>query len=102
MACPKLEDLTFHTEEWFNIKTMVGVATARVSAGSPLRSIRIINCGELVRSEGKIELLRHVSHVETSFEISDVDFGVQLAIIVIWTMAMAIVAMRKAGRGEFW
>ena len=76
MACPKLEDLTFRTEERFNIKTMVGVAAARASAGSPLRSIHIINCGELVRSEGKIELLRHVSHVETSFEISDVDFGV--------------------------
>ena len=76
MTCPKLEELTLRTEERFDIETMIEVAAARASAGSPLKSVSIINCGEVVRREGTVELLRHVSYVETSVEVRDVDFGV--------------------------
>jgi len=75
-ACPKLEELILRTEERFDIETMIGMAAARASAGSPLRSVNIINWGEVVRREGMVELLRHVSHVEISVEIRNVDFGV--------------------------
>ena len=76
MACPKLEEVTFRTEERFDIETMIEVAAARASRGSPFKSIRIVNWGELVPKEGVAELLKHVSHVGTSFEIKDVGFGI--------------------------
>ena len=76
MACPRLEEVTFRTAEWFDIEIMVKVAAERASRGSPLKSISIINWGELVPREGTRELLQHVSHVETSFEKTNVDFGI--------------------------
>ena len=76
IACPKLECLILRTGERFDIETMVEVAAARASRGSPLKYVSIINWGELVFGEGATELLKHVSHVETSFEISDEDYGV--------------------------
>ena len=76
MACPKLEELTVRTEGRLDIETMVEVAAARASGGSPLKSVGIINWGELVPREGVVELLKHVSHVETSVEVRNVDFGV--------------------------
>jgi len=75
IMCPKLDRLVFRTGERFDVETMVEVAAARASAGSPLKSIRIINHGELVPREGVRELLKHVSHVKTSSEISNVDDG---------------------------
>jgi len=75
VTCPRLEELTFRTEERFDIETMVEVAAGRASRGSPLKSVNIVNWGELVPREGVVELLKHVSHVGTSFEISNVDFG---------------------------
>jgi hypothetical protein len=71
IACPILEALVFRTEERFEIERMVEVASARALGGVPFKSVRIINRGELVLREGVMELLKHVSHVETSFETSD-------------------------------
>jgi len=76
IPCQKLEGLVFRTGERFDIETMVEVAAARASGGSPLKSVDIINWGELVPGERATELLKHVSRVETSFEISNVDYGV--------------------------
>jgi len=75
IACPRLEELVFRTEERFDVETMVEVAAARASGGSPLKSIRIINWGELVSREEVTELLKHISHVETSFEARNVNYG---------------------------
>jgi len=79
VTCPKLKELTFRTDGRFDIETMVEVAAARASRGSPLKSISIINWGELVPREGVAELLKHIPCVETSFEISNVDFGITQA-----------------------
>ncbi|KAF9647919.1 hypothetical protein BDM02DRAFT_3116221, partial [Thelephora ganbajun] len=69
ISCPKLDRLIFRTKERFDVKSMVKVAAARASGGVPLSSVSIINRGEPVPREGVMELLKHVSHVETSFEI---------------------------------
>ena len=76
VACPKLEELTLRTKEKFDIDTMVEVAAARASRGSPLKYVSIINWERFVPGEGVVELLEYVSHVETSSENSYVDFGV--------------------------
>ena len=76
MACPKLEELILHTAERFNIETMVEVAAARASRGLPFKSVSIISWGELVSREGMRELLKYVSHVESSFENSNVNYSV--------------------------
>ena len=73
IPCPKLERLVVRTEAQFDVKTLVEVAAARMSRGVPLESVRLINRGEPVTTEGLTELLNHVSHLETSFEISDPD-----------------------------
>ena len=71
IPCPQLERLVFRTKERFDIEIMVEVAAARASGGAPFKFVRIINCGEHVPREGVMELLKHVSHVETSYEIYD-------------------------------
>ena len=76
IPCPNLEELTVRTAERFDIETMIEVAAARASGGLPFKSVNIINWGELVPREGTMELLKHVLHVGTSFEISNVDYGV--------------------------
>jgi len=75
IVCPSLEVLVFRTEERFDVETMVEVAAARASAGSPLKSIRIINWGELVPQEGVMELLKHVSRVKSISEIANRSYG---------------------------
>ena len=82
MICPKLEELTFRTAERFDIETMIEVAAARASGGSPLKSVNIINWGELVAREGAMKLRKHVSHVGTGSETSNVDFGITAACAV--------------------
>ena len=71
ILCPKLEKIVFRTEERFDIERMVEVASARASGGVPFKSIEIINRGELVPREGVTGLLKHVLHVENSFELGD-------------------------------
>jgi len=75
IVCPKLEGLVFRTKQRFDIESMVMVAAARASGGAPLKSVRIINCGVLVSSEGVRELLKYVLCVETSLEVSDEDLN---------------------------
>lgn len=74
ITCPNLEGLVFRTQEPFDVETMVEVAAARASAGSPLKSIRIVNWGELVPGEGVRELLKHVSRVKNTSEITNADY----------------------------
>jgi len=76
VGCPKLEQLTFRTKEQFDIETMVEVAAARASRGSPPKSVCVINWGKPVPREGVAELSKHVPQVETSSEIGSVNFGV--------------------------
>ena len=71
IPCSKLESLVFRTGERFDIEAMVGVAAARAFGGAPFKLVKIINCGELVSREGVMELLKHVSHVETSHEVGN-------------------------------
>ena len=75
IPCPKLERLVFRTEERFDIETMVVVAAARALGGAPLKLIKIVNHGEVVPREGVVELLNHVSRVETRFEVFDKRYG---------------------------
>ena len=70
IPCPKLKALILRTEERFDIVTMVEVAATRASVGAPFNSVRVINCGEFVPREGVDELMEHVSHVETNYEIN--------------------------------
>ena len=75
IPCPKLKRLVFRTEERFDIETMVVVAAARASRGARLKSVKIINHGELVPGEGVVELLNYTSQVGTRFEVLNQDYG---------------------------
>ena len=75
IPCPKLERLVFRTEEQFDLKIMVEVAAARSLGGAPLRSVKIIYCGEVVPMVGAVELQDHVLDVETRFEVIDKNYG---------------------------
>ena len=71
IVCPDLESLVIHTDEQFDVESVVKVAAARLSRGVPLKVVRITGSVELVSTMGVADLRKYVPNVETAVEIGD-------------------------------
>ena len=69
--CPKLKKLDFHPFDQFEMETMVHVAAERAKRGAPLKSVKIISRSGPVPTQWAMELLKHVSRVETGAQGDD-------------------------------
>jgi hypothetical protein len=64
MVCPKLEELVIVLDkETLDMKSVIGVVTARASRGAKFRSVRIVGQDQPVRTD-VLELEKHVLDVE--------------------------------------
>jgi hypothetical protein len=66
VVCPKLEKLVLLLEsrETFDMKSIIGVAAARASGGTKLKSVRIVSNWDAFKRTDVLELEQHVLHVE--------------------------------------
>ena len=71
IVCPKLKKLVFHPFGQFEMETMVHVAAGRAKRGAPLKSVKVISRSGPVPTQWVVELLKHVSRVETGVQGDD-------------------------------
>ena len=66
VVCPKLEELVIILASWgmFDMKSVIGVAAARASRGTKLKSVRIVGNWDKFGQTEMLELEQHVLHVE--------------------------------------
>jgi hypothetical protein len=84
VTCPKLEELVIVLAPWgtFDMKSVIGVAAARASGGTKLKSVRIVGDWDKFGQTDVLELKKHVLHVEcgpkvdgTNDDSDDIDEG---------------------------
>lgn len=71
LVCPKLKKLVLRPFDQFEMETVVHVAAERAKRGAPLKSVEIISRSEPVPTQRVVELLKHVSRVETGVQGDD-------------------------------
>jgi hypothetical protein len=66
VVCPKLEELVIILRSWetFDMKSVIGVAAARASGGTKLKSVRIVGKSDKFGQTDVLELKEHVVYVE--------------------------------------
>jgi hypothetical protein len=70
-VCPKLEELVIVLASWgtFDMKSVIGVAAARASGGTRLKSIRIVGDWDKFGQTDVLELEKYVLHAECGPEV---------------------------------
>lgn len=78
IVCPKLEQLIFRVigQVSIHMETIITLAAASASKGAPFKSVKVVSFWEPVPTDGIVELLELVSHVETNVEVDGDDHRV--------------------------